>query len=98
MLVLLLRLRQICSHPALVQENGTTLISSEEDEDDWNPDVRDELIRARDTVSFEFVSEMKKTMKEAALKRIEAEKEVSLPEAHQCAPLIGLVCRCHHRN
>ncbi|KAF9028186.1 hypothetical protein BDZ89DRAFT_1066328 [Hymenopellis radicata] len=39
------------------------------------PDVRDALIRARDAVGVNFVIKMKAQMKDAALKRIKAEKE-----------------------
>ncbi len=54
-----------------------SLITSDEDEDNWSPDVRDELIRARDTVSVDFVTKMKTQRKDAALQRIKAEKEAS---------------------
>jgi SNF2 family DNA or RNA helicase len=78
-LVLLLRLRQICSHPSLIQEGGAAFISAEEaDGDDAAPGSSRELARARQLVSPEFVTKMKAKFKAAALQRIAAEKEVSL--------------------
>lgn len=75
-LVLLLRLRQICSHPNLIQEDGDGFVHPDEVDDD-KPEVRTELTRARYLVSMEFVDGLKAKFKEAALKRIAAEKEVS---------------------
>jgi hypothetical protein len=40
------------------------------------PDVRNELARARELVSSAFVSKMKEKLKDSALRRISAEKEV----------------------
>lgn len=78
MLVLLLRLRQICCHPCLIQEDGVTYIGPDEvNDEDMNPDVRDELARARELVSSAFVSKMREKLKDSALRRMSAEKEVS---------------------
>lgn len=98
-LVLLLRLRQICSHPALIQEGETALVSPDEMDETITPKTRDELSRARSLVGLEFVAKMKMKLKETALRRIEAEKasvdaevedeEVSL----RCQPMDQTDCR-----
>ncbi|KAG6850029.1 hypothetical protein H0H93_002233 [Arthromyces matolae] len=72
-LVLLLRLRQICSHPSLIQEGGEAFISP--DEADEAGEVGKELARARRLVSGEFVEKMKTKFKTTALQRMEAEKQ-----------------------
>ncbi|KAK1219704.1 hypothetical protein PQX77_017565 [Marasmius sp. AFHP31] len=74
-LVLLLRLRQICSHPCLIQEQGGAFVMPDEVESETRPEVRRELARARDLVSPAFVVKMKERFKDEALKRIQAEKE-----------------------
>ncbi|KAG7091955.1 hypothetical protein E1B28_008344 [Marasmius oreades] len=74
-LVLLLRLRQICSHPCLIQEDGGAFIMPDEIENDSRPMVRKELARARDLVSQAFVIKLKERFKHEALERIKAEKE-----------------------
>ncbi|KAF8067663.1 SNF2 family N-terminal domain-containing protein [Lyophyllum atratum] len=76
-LVLLLRLRQICSHPSLIQEGAAAFISPDEadDGDEAAPGSNKELARARRLVSPEFVTKMKSKFKTAALQRIAAEKE-----------------------
>ncbi|KAF9465092.1 SNF2 family N-terminal domain-containing protein [Collybia nuda] len=73
-LVLLLRLRQICSHPSLIQENEAAFVSPDE-VDNCAPEMSTELTRARRLVSPDFVSKMKARFKAAALQRMEAEKE-----------------------
>ena len=73
-LVLLLRLRQICSHPSLIQEDGVAFVDP--NEADVKPEFATELTRARRLVSPEFVDKMKEKFKQAALARIQAEKEV----------------------
>jgi SNF2 family DNA or RNA helicase len=78
-LVLLLRLRQICSHPSLIQEDGVAFIGPDEVEDDnVKPELRGELARARQLVSPDFVKKMKDELKQVALRRIAAEQEVSI--------------------
>ena len=74
-LVLLLRLRQICSHPALIQEDGVALVHPNEMDESVSAETRDELSRAMNLVSTEFVAKMKHKLKEIALRRMEAEKE-----------------------
>ncbi|KAJ7039861.1 SNF2 superfamily protein [Mycena alexandri] len=72
-LVMLLRLRQLCSHPALIQENGTYFLAP--DEVDEPEEYRDELARAREIMPVDFVKNMKAKFKEATLRRMEAEQE-----------------------
>lgn len=73
-LVLLLRLRQICSHPALIQENGVALAGVEDLDETLSPATRGELNRAAALVGPEFVAKMKFKLKELTLRRMEAEK------------------------
>ncbi|KAI0938712.1 hypothetical protein AcV5_000330 [Taiwanofungus camphoratus] len=73
-LVLLLRLRQFCSHPSLIQEEGVAFIDPA-DLDDKHYDRRYELSRAKQLVSAEFVENMKQRLKHTALQRMEAEKQ-----------------------
>ncbi|KAJ2936849.1 hypothetical protein H1R20_g266, partial [Candolleomyces eurysporus] len=73
-LVLLLRLRQICSHPCLILEDVGAFVPAE-DVDHSKPAVANELSRARKLMSEEFVDEMKAKMKQVVLQRIEAEKK-----------------------
>jgi SNF2 family DNA or RNA helicase len=92
-LVLLLRLRQICSHPALIQEGEAALIAPDEMDESITLEIRDELSRARNLVGLEFVAKMKLKLKEVALRRMEAEKtsvdaEVEDEEVHMpCHPI-----------
>ncbi|KAF9486204.1 hypothetical protein BDN70DRAFT_822530 [Pholiota conissans] len=72
-LVLLLRLRQICSHPCLIQEDGVAFVHR--DDAKVRPKVATELTRASRLVSPEFVEKMKAKMKQEALNRMQAEKE-----------------------
>ena len=76
-LVMLLRLRQICSHASLIQEKGVYFVPA--NELNQSPtDAFAELSRARQLVSPEFVAKMRDQFKEAALKRrvIASEAEV----------------------
>jgi hypothetical protein len=74
-LVLLLRLRQICAHPSLIQEDGVAYMAP--GETDSKPEISTELTRARRLVSPAFVAAMKAKFKASAIQRMEAEKEVS---------------------
>ena len=74
-LVLLLRLRQICSHPCLILENVGAFVPAE-DVDHSKPEVANELTRARKLMSEQFVNEMKDKMRRVVLQRMEAEKKV----------------------
>ncbi|KAJ3821535.1 SNF2 family N-terminal domain-containing protein [Lentinula raphanica] len=69
-LVLILRLRQCCSHPALIQEDAVAFVQADELDDAGKV-----LKRARELVSVEFVSKLKAKFKEAMLERMKAEKE-----------------------
>ena len=73
--MLLLRLRQICSHPSLIQEDGVAFVHPD-DVDSSKAELATELSRARRLVSHEFVTKMKEKFREMTLKRMAAEKEV----------------------
>ncbi|KZT10363.1 uncharacterized protein LAESUDRAFT_755872 [Laetiporus sulphureus 93-53] len=73
-LVLLLRLRQICCHPCLIQEESMAFVTAHELED-ANHGKRYELSRARQLISPEFVTNMQNKMQEIMLQRMEAEKQ-----------------------
>ncbi|TFK47603.1 P-loop containing nucleoside triphosphate hydrolase protein [Heliocybe sulcata] len=76
-LVMLLRLRQICSHPSLIYEKGGAFANGDDGIDDSlvQPEAKSELDRAAKLVSPEFVARMRFRFKQAALHRIQAEKE-----------------------
>ncbi|KAL0578872.1 hypothetical protein V5O48_003105, partial [Marasmius crinis-equi] len=86
-LVLLLRLRQICSHPCLIQEGGGAFIMPDEVENETRPEIRRELARARDLVSPAFVTKLKEKLKDEALKRIQAEKESAEAAVEEECPI-----------
>ncbi|TRM55791.1 SNF2 family N-terminal domain-containing protein [Schizophyllum amplum] len=73
-LVLLLRLRQCCVHPCLIQEGMNAFVSAVE-ADVQDPEVATELNRALRKEGAEFVQKVKDSRKEVALARIAAEKE-----------------------
>lgn len=73
-LVLLLRLRQVCSHASLIQEDCSAF--THVDDVNLKPDLAKEVTRARRVVSSDFVDRMKAKFKQAALYRIEAENNV----------------------
>ncbi|KAF8828141.1 hypothetical protein HHX47_DHR4000954 [Lentinula edodes] len=70
-LVLLLRLRQCCAHPSLIQEDGVAFVAPDELDDAGRV-----LKRARELVSEEFVTKLKTKFREAVLERMRAEKEL----------------------
>ncbi|KAG2151182.1 SNF2 family N-terminal domain-containing protein [Suillus bovinus] len=72
-LVMLLRLRQVCSHPALIQETSEALLAA--DQLDGGHDLKAELTRAARVVSSDFVTKLKAKYFQCALARIQAEKE-----------------------
>lgn len=72
--MLLLRLRQICSHTALITEEEDVIV--DEDLENSNEANRDELIQAQTVAGREFVQKLKAKLKEVALGRMAAEKEV----------------------
>ncbi|KAF9527621.1 SNF2 family N-terminal domain-containing protein [Crepidotus variabilis] len=73
-LVLLLRLRQICSHASLIAEGSNALVSPDEAKQGIKIVFSSELTRASRLISEEFVVKMKKKLREGALARISAEK------------------------
>jgi SNF2 family DNA or RNA helicase len=76
-MVLLLRLRQVCNHPCLILEDGSAFIRPDEwDHENMPADIRRELARARDLVSPQFVVQVKERLKDQALKRLQAENHV----------------------
>jgi SNF2 family DNA or RNA helicase len=75
---MLLRLRQICSHPALIQEEMRSFITAAEAEELESARGK-EIAQARWYMGADWVGKMKARFKELALQRIEAEKEVCGP-------------------
>lgn len=73
-LVLLLRLRQVCSHPSLIQENGLAYIRPGEEADRSNRNA--ELLRAVETIGSGFVERVREKYRQIAMERMEAEKQV----------------------
>lgn len=71
--MLLLRLRQLCSHPCLIQEGGDAFIRPEDDVTDKHK-FQAELDRATTLAGEQFVSAMKAEYKAIAIKRMAAEK------------------------
>lgn len=92
--MLLLRLRQICSHPSLIQEDGVAFVHPDE-VDSSKPELATELSRARRLVSHEFVTKMKKKFREMTLQRMAAEKEVCVVHVviGVVLSLANVVCR-----
>lgn len=76
MLILLLRLRQICSHASLIAEGCNGYVQAHEADENFKVEFSNELTRARHLVSEAFVTKMKEKFKKEALARIEAEKSV----------------------
>ncbi|KAG1871505.1 SNF2 family N-terminal domain-containing protein [Suillus subluteus] len=72
-LVMLLRLRQVCSHPALIQETSEALVAA--DQLDGGHNLKAELARAVRLVSSDFVTKLKVKYFQCTLARIQAEKE-----------------------
>lgn len=71
---MLLRLRQVCSHPALIQETSEALVAA--DELNGGHDLKAELGRAARLMSSDFVAKLKAKYLQCALARIQAEREV----------------------
>lgn len=74
--MLLLRLRQICSHPSLIQEDGVAFVHP--DEAEVQPEFATELTRAKRLVSPEFVTKMKEKFLNAVRVRMERERLVRI--------------------
>lgn len=73
-LVLLLRLRQICSHPSLIQEDGVTYIDGSSQE---AGEKHTEIVRAERLMGKDFVQCIRAKFKQVMLDRMAAEKAVS---------------------
>ncbi|GAA5878832.1 hypothetical protein JCM1840_000729 [Sporobolomyces johnsonii] len=100
-LVMLLRLRQVCFHPALVADAQATLERKEQQK----YELKDEVERAKTNVSAEFVRKAKKMRLEAAVERCKAEKAGDDARADECSVCLemmqaneggGVVTRCLH--
>ncbi|GAA6038972.1 hypothetical protein JCM8097_000134 [Rhodosporidiobolus ruineniae] len=79
-LVLLLRLRQLCCHPSLIVHAEETLAKREEDKNK----LKDEVERAADEVGYDFVRKAKKQRLDLALARMQAEKDGSEAADDEC--------------
>lgn len=75
-LSMILRLRQLCSHTALICELDDVTI--DESIDIAEESKRDELIRAHKTVGMNFVVQLKQKLLTEMRERMEAEKKVIL--------------------
>jgi hypothetical protein len=92
---MLLRLRQICSHPALIQETSDAFVAT--DQLIGGPDLKAELTRAARRVSTDFVSKLKQKYFQDALARIQVEKEVRSPyHIDLMMFMTTVVPRCHN--
>ena len=80
-LVLLLRLRQICSHPSLMQDEGVAFVHPDE-VDSSKPELATELSCASRLVLPESVTKMKAKFREMPPKRMATEKEVHMCRAY----------------
>lgn len=94
-LVLLLRLRQICSHPSLIAEDASALVSPEEAKQGVKLVFSSELTRASRLVSEEFVVKMKEKIKNQTLARARPEGNVCTPVI-QMIPLTNTTCTHSH--
>ncbi|KAH8116128.1 SNF2 family N-terminal domain-containing protein [Phellopilus nigrolimitatus] len=72
-LVMLLRLRQVCSHTSLITEGEDYII--DDNLENTNEDKRDELILAQTLLGREFVTKLRSKLKDVAIERMAAEKE-----------------------
>ena len=86
-----LRLRQVCSHPSLIEEHGVAFVHLD-DVDSSKPELATELSRARHLVSHESVTKMKEKFREMTLKWMAAEKEVCV--VHADHPCFIKSCQC----
>ncbi|GAA5965007.1 hypothetical protein JCM8115_005679 [Rhodotorula mucilaginosa] len=100
-LVLLLRLRQLCIHPALLIDAEQTIAKKEE----IKQAIKEDAKRARTEVGPAFVELIKKKLLEAAVERIEAEHRGTEVAEDECAICVesyeqnengAIVTRCGH--
>ena len=82
---MLLRLRQLCNHPCLIQENGESKRVMDGFDGSRSAGDKDELSRAAKLLSPNFVARIKHQRKELALARMAAEQKVRL-SASFCVP------------
>ncbi|GAA6004431.1 hypothetical protein JCM10207_000724 [Rhodosporidiobolus poonsookiae] len=100
-LVLLLRLRQVCFHPSLVADAEQTLARKEEAKEE----LKTTLERAIDQLSYAVVNKIKKTRLQTALDRMKAEKEGTECTDDECPVCMepaeaseggGVITACSH--
>ncbi|KZV76703.1 hypothetical protein PENSPDRAFT_646154 [Peniophora sp. CONT] len=101
--VMILRLRQICSHPSLIQEGKAAAMIIGDGDDDLSQDSKDELSRAQELLGVNFVAKIKDQRLQIAKQRIEAEKDDvdATVEEEECAicldsPNDPVVTQCGH--
>lgn len=88
---MLLRLRQLCSHPSLIQEDGVAFVGPDEyTVSNGGQEKHAELMRAAKLVSQDFVERMKAKLKEVVLERMAAEEEVRVCRLVSSSPF--LIC------
>ncbi|KIJ39030.1 hypothetical protein M422DRAFT_175767 [Sphaerobolus stellatus SS14] len=99
--VLLLRLRQICSHPCLIQEGGDAFVRP--GDNNMNQEDQNEIHRAVTLVGQQWVDDMRQKMKDLARERMENEKlsKDAAVEAENCPICFdainnAVVTRCKH--
>ena len=73
---MILRLRQICSHPALAQERASAYFDFDEEPEEVDRAV--ELRRAIDTVGLQYVKDLQRKYLRIALERAALGAEVRL--------------------
>ncbi|KAI0035171.1 SNF2 family N-terminal domain-containing protein [Vararia minispora EC-137] len=102
-LVLLLRLRQICSHPSLIQEDPNSAMSFGGADAARPQAYKDELTRARDVVGPNFVDRLKQRRVDIARERMKIEKEspdaeIDGEECPICMDTLtdAIVTQCEH--
>ncbi|GAA5972276.1 hypothetical protein JCM11641_002387 [Rhodosporidiobolus odoratus] len=100
-LVMLLRLRQVCIHPCLVADAEQTLAKKEE----ATEALKEVVSRAADEVSMDFVRKVKKQRLDLVLERINAEKAGGEAADDECPVCMespeqnengAIVTRCGH--
>ena len=97
MLVLLLRLRQICTHTSLITEDDGIIV--DDDLENMDEDKRDDIINAHTELGRGYVDRLKKKFIDLALERMAAEKKVVLIHCIILALADSVpVGRCYHRG
>ncbi|KAL5521625.1 hypothetical protein ACEPAF_2373 [Sanghuangporus sanghuang] len=89
-LVLLLRLRQVCTHTSLITEDEGIIVDDELD--NMDEDKRDDVIMAHSELGREFVDRLKKKLRDIALERMAAEKKsVDAGVDEECPVCFGVL-------